>query len=287
MRRFLEVGLVCALVFSSSCAYLEYPGQPGMVTNGYSKIDYEYLDYDGLWVYEVAYDNREGGAGVGALISKFYPGATTYTSNARFNSEATLYKAKGQYDGAEVQSIVIPSLNQIIMPPNNNVWAFMVSYSSENEVDDRNLAEEGIFKPLKKAVKTDSILERASRFMQVAKAGKLNREGNLSYFVSAIELDGKKLELATPVHVQTNIFQNAVRSNLSVENKQAFVKFIEANFPKGFGGDIKIHMQDATEPLVFKAAVHTLGTAKNVGYKVIERPSVELKRMAEKYSQRS
>lgn len=286
MRHFLLFIAVCALVFLPNCAYLEYPGQPGAVTNGYSKIDYEYLDYDGLWVYEVSYDNTKEGAGVGAIVSKFYPGAQTYTSNARFNEEGTLYRTKGQYDGATVQAIVIPSVKQILMPPKNNVWAFMVSYRSENEVDDRNIAEEGIFKPRTHQSNSLGIFQRAARFVKVLKAGRLTRDGSLSYYVSAVEMDGKKLELAEPVHVQTNVFQTAIKSNLTVDAKKAFVQFINNNFPKGFGGDIKIHLKDAPEPLIFQAAVHTLTTAKNVGFKIIERSSDELALTVEKLSQR-
>ena len=66
-----------AVVGLSGCGMAVYPGQPGMVTNGYSKIDLENLDAEGLWVYEVVYDNRAGGKGVGAIVTKLYPGAQT------------------------------------------------------------------------------------------------------------------------------------------------------------------------------------------------------------------
>src|SRR5690242_1796241 len=74
----------------SRCGIVTYPGQPGMATNNYSKIDAEYLDAAGLFFYEVSYDNRPKGVGVGAIVTKLYPGARTYTSNVRTNADGTL-----------------------------------------------------------------------------------------------------------------------------------------------------------------------------------------------------
>ena len=94
---------IWASIFLSGCGLVGYPGQAGMATNGYSKIDMEFLDASGLWTYEVSYDNREGGAGVTAIISRLYPGALTYTSNSRSGPDGTHYRHKEPYQGSTVQ----------------------------------------------------------------------------------------------------------------------------------------------------------------------------------------
>ncbi len=286
MRRIIIPILLGYVAFFSSCAYQEYPGQPGVVTNGYSKMDYEYLDYDGLWVYEVSYDNRANGPGVGAIVTKFYPGAQVNTSNVRMNEEGTLYKHKGQYDGATVQAIVIPKLNQIMMPANNAIWFFIGATESMDEIDDRNIAEEKIFT---QGRASDSLLrtgyQRARRFVQVLTAGTLKRDGKLHFQVAAIELAGKKYELKEALEVQTNVLQTSITAPIKTEVKAEFRQFFETTFANGFKGKAKIFVKGVTEPLAFALSLHTPATAKKMGFTIIPTMGQdELRRIAAQFS---
>src|SRR6476620_10496151 len=109
-----------AMAFSlvlSNCAIQNYPGQPGVRTNGFAKIDMETVDESGLWVYEVTYDNSPTGGGVEQIVTKLYPTSYTYTSNVRTNSDGTTYRHKFPDKGARIEMISIPKDGTIIMPP--------------------------------------------------------------------------------------------------------------------------------------------------------------------------
>ena len=73
LRSGVYLFLLLGVVMTSGCGIVNYPGQPGMVTNNFNKLDFEYLDEPGLFVYETTYDNRAGGSGVGAVVTKLYP----------------------------------------------------------------------------------------------------------------------------------------------------------------------------------------------------------------------
>ena len=132
-------------LYTTSCGLVQYPGQPGIVTNGYSKIDFEYLDESGLWVYEASYDNRVGGAGVTALVTKLYPNALTYTSNGRSGSHGSFYKHKTPMAGGSVQLIYLAETGEIMMPPDSLVEVFVEQDLSIDEIDDQNIAESDLF----------------------------------------------------------------------------------------------------------------------------------------------
>lgn len=261
------LGLTLAIQFSG-CGIASYPGQPGVETNGYSKIDMENLDFDGLWVYEVVYDNTESGKGVGAIVTKLYPGAQTYTTNVRTNGEGTLYRHKGQLNGAEVQMISIPSLNQIHLSPNSKVGLLLGFSQSLDEVDDINKAESDLFKP--------QLMAKVSRALQLKwqllKLGKFTGRG-LSYEVSAVKLGEKKLSLAAPVIVETTLTQNGVRAIVSAEQREEITRFVESNFPKGYKGKADIFFAGATEPISVSLGVNTIKTAEAAGVKIIRNAS--------------
>lgn len=266
---------VLAVVGLSSCGVSKYPGQPGVVTNGYSRVDLEDLEEDGLFIYEVSYDNRPGGPGVGAIVTKLYPNAKTYTSNVRTNADGTLYRTKGQYDGAEVQMIALPQQNQIMLSPNHRLQLFVEYDISLDEIDDRNVAEEGLFKPSPVVTWTSRALERARLKWKLLRAGNLSANGSLSYEVVAVELGGQKYTPAKPLQIETSFLQNAIRTNMDQAQRKEAALFVEKNFPKGYKGTVRFHLKGSTIPLEMKLGVHSVSTLKNNGKSVIENVSAE------------
>ncbi len=263
-------------ILLSGCGISAYPGQPGVVTNNYSKIDMESLQADGLFVYEAIYDNRPGGKGVGAIITKLYPKAQTNTSNVRTNADGTLYRVKAQYDGAEVQMIAIPSLGQVHMAPNSKVQ-FLISYKqSLDEVDDKNIAEEHLFKPVK-ALAAEAMRIKTFRW-DLLKAGRLLPNGNLSYEVTALGMDAKQFVPSKPVLVETNLFQNSLRTNLTIEQRTEALQFLETNFPKGYQGVVKIQLKGATQPFPVRLGIHSVKTAQAAGMQIMKDASTQMAR---------
>jgi len=281
MKRFQRLLIwAVAAVLVASCGMSNYPGQEGRVTNGYSKIDFEYLDDTGLWAYEVNYDNRNSRASrVGAVITKLYPGAQTYTSNARTNADGTLYWHKGQYQGAQLQMISTPKINQVIVPPDSQV-VIMLDYAEPmDEIDDQNIAEKNQFSST-----ISGAVSRVSRHARLAwnllRAGSLLPSGAIAYDIVAVELDGKKFQPATPVRVTTNFAQNAVRTTITAELKNQARDFLEANFPKGFQGEAKLVLKDSARPVTVKLGLHTLKTARAAGVTVLQSTQAEMARRA-------
>ncbi|MEZ4749646.1 MAG: hypothetical protein R3B54_03170 [Bdellovibrionota bacterium] len=131
----------------AGCGVSQYPGQPGVLTDKHSKLDIETLAGDGLYTYEASYDNRLNGPGMGAIVTKYYPGALTYTSSVRTNADGSLYRVKGAYKGARVEMISLPQQNQILLPPESTVLLFAEYELSVDEVDAQNLAEADLFTP--------------------------------------------------------------------------------------------------------------------------------------------
>jgi hypothetical protein len=232
-------------ILTTGCGIANYPGQPGLVTNGYSKIDLEVLMDDGLWVYETTYDNRSDGKGVSAIVTKLYPGARTYTTNVRTNEFGTFYRTKSPYQGASVQMISMPQSNQYVVAPDSHVMIIVDYDAPLDEVDDRNLAEEKIFtesllsesKPLSKHA-----LELKSFRHELLKLGRLNLMGNVSYEISAIEFAGKIFTPEKMIRVESNILQNGLRTNIDNKTRYDFVRFLDYNFPEGFRGEILLHV---------------------------------------------
>jgi hypothetical protein len=276
-RAVTGIGLCLAL---AHCGVATYPGQPGFATNSYSKIDLEYLDTAGLFFYEVSYDNRAGGAGVGAIVTKLYPGARTYTSNVRTNADGALYRAKGQYDGAKVEMIAMPKINQIYVAPDSEIQ-FLIDYEdSLDEVDDANVAEKGIFTGAQAFARLGAramnrAMDRMKQRLQLLKAASLKRDGSLAYAVTEAKFGSEVWKPVATVNLETTFFLNAVRTDLTPEMREELAKFVEAKFPKGFKGEVSLAVKGATAPLKFRLGVHTVKTAQASGIKVISKSSQE------------
>jgi len=268
--------LVCgAFLFSvMGCAVRTYPGQPGRVTNQYAKLDLEYLQDVGLFVYEVMYDNRAQGKGVGAIVTKLYPGAKTFTSNARTNSDGTLFRHKGTMDGAVVQVISIPSLGQVYVSPGSEV-AMMVDYeTSLDEVDESNLAEKSLFAsppPVTVSLMASSALERLKFQWDLLRFGSWSNGRSLNYRVVQLDFDDKSWKLSEPLVIESAFSQNALRSNLGPENSLEAdgVAFIEKNFPKGFKGKVMMHLEGQSDTLSLSLGLDTVKTLAARGVNVV------------------
>lgn len=274
--------LVAALV---GCGIVEYPGQPDQVTNGYAKIDLEDLQLDGLYVYEVVYDNRAGAKGVGAIVTKFYEGARTFTSNSRFNADGTLFRHKEAYQAAATQMISIPSLKQIHMSPDSHV-TMLVSYeNSLDEVDDKNIAENGLFAPLRGALAGAS-LQRLKQFQRFVSAATIAPSGMLAAQVYGAELAGKTFRPSKPVSVQASFTRTALQSSLDSQVRAELQKFVESEFPKGYRGPVKFLHSDGSVVFEVPLTVQTLKTAKQAGYQIVQtRSQSALETLAETWGQ--
>lgn len=274
-HRVCRLGFCLAIVvIFSGCGIVRYPGQPGMVTHNFNKIDLEYLDEPGLFVYETVYDNRVGGSGVGAVVTKLYPQAKTYTSNVRTNADGTLFRNKTEYEGAEVQMISVPNLGQVHLSPNHQLFLFVDYATSLDENDDQNLAESSLFKASSTATE---ILPRGLEIKKMRwdllRAGKLLTSGGLAYEVTSLEMKQIKFVPSQPVQVETSFFGNAVKAQLTTQVKTELVQFIDTNFPKGFSGAITLNVKGATEPLTISLGVNTVKTLETAGIKIVKDAS--------------
>lgn len=251
------------------CGIIKYPGQTGMVTNNYNKIDFEYLDEPGLFVYETVYDNRPAGAGVGAVVTKLYPMARTYTSNVRTNADGTLYRSKTEYEGAQIQMISLPTLGQVNINPNHQLVFFVDYATSLDETDDKNIAESNLFKLGGLSLDLSArAFESKKLKWDLLRAGKLLANGNLAYEVVGLEMNQLKFTPVQSVQVETSFLGNAVRAHFSPQVKSDLVQFIESNFPKGFQGNINLSIKDSSESLSLSLGVNTLKTLENSGVKI-------------------
>lgn len=270
----------------AGCGISKYPGQPNLKTNGYSKIDMENLEGDGLYVYEASYDNTPGGGGVAAVITKRYPGAQTWTSNVRTGEDGSVYRVKSEYKGARVEMMAFPSINQIMMPADSSVEFFNEYDYSLNEIDSRNLAEENYFSSNRGMRKLNQAgLISFKQKLQAIMLGKPNVYGGLTYEVVSIDLDGKNFKPTKVIQIKTNLFQSAFNTNVTGEIRRDVAGFIERNFPKGFKGNVTVHLTSG-EKLELKSPgrIHTPATAKAAGVNVVIRSRLELDELAKKFS---
>jgi len=262
--------LACLMVITSGCGIVLYPGQPGMVSSSYVKLDLEILEEPGLYVYEGIYNNTSNGRGVSAIITKLYPKAQTYTSNVRTNADGTLFKVKAQYNGAEIQMVSMPGENQVYLNPNHHI-AFLIDYeNSIDEIDEKNVAEESLFKPNPADGLRALSFETKRLRWEVIKAATFLPSGNLGYEVNAIQMGQTKYVPSAPISLETSLAQNAIRTNLSKEAKQDFIQFLESNFPSGYKGKVQFFVKGTTQPLALHLGVNTLKTAEAGGLKVIK-----------------
>jgi hypothetical protein len=277
------------LALFSGCGIQYYPGQDQLVTDNYSKIDLEFLDSNGLWAYEVNYDNRNSSGRanrIGAIVTKLYPGAQTFTSNARTNADGTLYWAKNQYNGALMEAISTPKLNQIIMPANSLVQIFLSYSAPMDEVDDRNIAEEHMYD-----TKLDALIAPVRRIgetlrlkWELLRAGNLLPSGGLSYNVTSIDLGDKSFTPPSPVTFESNFAQNGVRTNLDDHAKAQFVAFVEKNVPTGFQGTVAFHLQGVAAPITTTLSIQTVNTAIASGIQVVRNATQEQMQQAAEQS---
>jgi hypothetical protein len=270
-RFFLKILFVSiSVLFLSGCGVVLYPGQPGMVASSFVKLDLEILEEPGLYVYEAVYDNTSSGQGVSAVITKLYPKAQTYTTNVRTNADGTLFRVKAQYNGAEIQMVSMPQQNQVYLNPSHQI-AFLIDYeNSIDEIDDKNIAEENLFKPSMIDSLMPKSFETKRMKWQLIKAARFLPNGNLGYEVTALQLGQFKFVPSQSINLETSLAQNAIKTTLTPEMKHEFSQFLEANFPKGYRGKVDFYVKDSVNPISFNLGVNTLKTAEASGLKVIK-----------------
>lgn len=268
MLRGMALSGVLGLTFG--CAIGEYPGQPGMKSDGFAKIDMESLDEEGLWVYDVKYDNTKDGAGVSAIVTKLYPGAQTYTTNVRTNAHGTLYKHKGELAGAVIQAIVLPQAEEVIIPERSSVGLLIGYTKSMDEVDSRNLADENIFKKEENALADLSPAGIGLKKFKwsLLRAGSFTSFGSLSYEVQSIKLGEKEYAFDKPVTVSTNLTSTAIQTSLNGETRRKMAAFVEEHFPKGYKGLVQIKIVGRDETFDLDLTIQTPGTLRANGTKV-------------------
>ena len=261
---------VSTALFLSSCAVVHYPGQPGMVASSFVKIDLEVLEEPGLFVYEAVYNNTSTGGGTSAVVTKLYPGAKTYTTNVRTNADGTLFRVKGQYNGADVQMISIPHEGQAYVNPNHQL-AFLIDYdSSLDEIDDKNVAEENIFNPDEGLGLRPLSFETKRMKWEMVKAAKFLPSGNLGYEITAIELGTQKYVPSESIALETSMAQNAIKTTLNSQIKTEFTQFFESHFPKGYRGKVNFYVKGTRNPLTLQMGINTFKTAEASGLKIIK-----------------
>ena len=270
-RFFLKIIFVSfSALFLSGCGVVLYPGQPGMVASSFVKLDLEILEEPGLYVYEAVYDNTSSGQGVSAVITKLYPKAQTYTTNVRTNADGTLFRVKAQYNGAEIQMVSMPQQNQVYLNPSHQI-AFLIDYeNSIDEIDDKNIAEENLFKPSMIDSLMPKSFETKRMKWQLIKAARFLPNGNLGYELTALQLGQFKFVPSQSINLETSLAQNAIKTTLTPEMKQEFSQFLEANFPRGYRGKVDFYVKDSLNPISFNLGVNTLKTAEASGLKVIK-----------------
>lgn len=282
IRRCFLLILPLGFLFLSGCGIYYYPGQPGMVSDGYVKIDLEELDaWDGLYVYEASYDNREGGTGVGAIVTKLYPNAQTFTSNVRMNADGTVLKHKSELEGAVTQMISIPSIHQLMLPANSKVGLLLYYYLSLDEVDNRNIAEQEIFTNSPAQMLSRRGMEAMKTRLALVRAGNLQPSGNLAYTVNAATMEGKTFTPSASVTLEMNLGMNGVHLKNGSQFKGELQKFLEANFPKGYQGPVEFNIEGMKDPMVVSLGLMTPVTAKMAGYTVIHNATAAMLEQAE------
>jgi len=269
-KLFRTILVLCGTLFLSSCGIVQYPGQPGMVSSSFAKLDLEILEEPGLFVYEAVYDNSSSGQGVSAVVTKLYPKAQTYTTNVRTNSEGSLFRVKAQYNGADIQMISMPQQNQIYVNPNHQLM-FLVDYdTSIDEIDEKNIAEENLFKPNLSSMLSPKSFETKRVRWEMIRAAKFLPSGNLGYEITSLQMNQAKFVPSAPIALETTLLQNAIRTTLTPEVKQEFVTFLESHFPTGFKGKVNFYVKDSTQPLSFNLGVNTFKTAEAGGLKIVK-----------------
>ncbi len=265
------------LTVNLSCGLYHYPGQPGAKTNSYAKIELEYLDGFGLWIYEASYDNSKEGEGVAAIITKLIKNATTFTSSVRTNMDGTLYRSKASYEGAEIQMISLPRQKTVILSPQSKVNILVSVETSFDEIDDRNLAEEGIFKKKIQSVADYShkAYEFVTKKINLLQVADISPTGQLSYTIASMKLGPQKIVFKTPIEIMTNFLQTSITAHINEQAQVELERLLDDYFPNGYSGSIDFYLKDKEIPLAFNLSLHTRRSLKNNGVIVIENMSKE------------
>lgn len=263
-RRYLLLGALVALL--SHCAVAKYPGQPGVRTNGFAQIEREFIDADGLWTYEVVYDNSIGGRGHIASITKLYPGAKTFTSNARSNGHGSFYRHKYPYEGAQIQAIYLAKTDRMIIPEGSKVVSIIDAKLSVNEIDDRNINEEGIFGTLPERPKVVN-LSNIKSDLAMLRSGTLSAAGTLSYNLAALHLGDQQFRFDTPVYIEASIYQQGLATSLSRAAKAALLSWFNEKFATGYEGDVTFELTSG-QKISRRIKLNTFATLKNTKTKV-------------------
>lgn len=272
-------GLIAIL--ATGCGIELYPGQPNVRTDNFAKIDYEIVDDLGLWVYETSYDNTYEAAGVSAVITKLYPGYKHGTSSTRQNEHGTVYRHKSDYEGAEIQMISLPNIEQIIIPRGSQVFAAISFEVSNDEIDHNNVIE-GSRWAQKMTDLVTSLSNAAAKIKKfrwgLIKAAQMSANGDLNYEVTALQIGDRKFIPSESVSVTTNLSQSYVRVDLNDKLKTEFVQFFDKHFPTGYKGDVGIHLAEKhnAQPLNIKVGINTIHSLKKQGKKVVENASPKL-----------
>ncbi|NRA66466.1 MAG: hypothetical protein HRU19_18405 [Pseudobacteriovorax sp.] len=249
----------------TSCGIATYPGQPGVKTNGESRLDFEVLDEDGLWIYETSYDNSPGGGGVESITTRLYPEVYTYSSNARSNSDGTFYRHKLPYRGSQIQMISFPKEGTIFLPEDSKVLLTVDYDISMDEVDDRNLSEEGIF--AKSFTNVSSALATINWRLQTLNKAKLASNGALNYVVQSLQFGEEMFLFENPALVQSNIVQSGINLQFSPGTKQKLASWLETTFPEGFNGMVKATVNGG-KVIEKKMSLNTPATLQRKGVRV-------------------
>jgi hypothetical protein len=143
----------------------------------------------------------------------------------------------------------------------------MVEYDiSMDEIDDRNLSEEGLFSRPQSYI--ERVAEQTRMKWDILRAGQF-MSGKLHYAIGKVRLANEELDFGTaPIKLSTTLSQTGVLVNVSAEQKQKMRAFINEKFPKGYQGAVELILIDGTS---FKThlGLNTLETARAAGKKVI------------------
>jgi hypothetical protein len=177
-----------------------------------------------------------------------------------------MYRHKFPYKGGKIQMISLPKDNAIIVPPDSLVQLIVDYDISMDEVDDRNLAEEGLFSQPQAYVAR--VAEQTRMKWNILKAGEFVA-GKLNYAISKVRLGKDELDFgSTPVKLSTTLSQTGVQLNVSAEQKQRMRAFINEKYPKGYQGEVELVLLDGTS---FKTTLglNTIETLKAAGKKIL------------------
>jgi hypothetical protein len=162
--------------------------------------------------------------------------------------------------------ISIPKDGMIIMPPDSQVQLLVDYDVSMDEIDDRNLSEEGLF--TKPQAFVERVTEQTRMKWNILKAAQFI-DGKLHSAISKVRLTNEELDFETaPIKLSTTLSQSGVVLNINAEHKEKMREFLNKKFPKGYQGAVELVLIDGTS---FKTylGLNTIETAKAAGKKIV------------------